>query len=139
MICEYTDTIKPRISDINYGGHLGHVELVNLLHEIRVNFLNQYSLKETDINGHVLVVRNLNMTYKNQAFWNNNLEIKMNTKVDGAKIIFDYRVFNSTLGNETAIAEVSMVLLDPEKERPVKPESFIRILRNDNNKGKLEQ
>ena len=133
MNLEYTDTIKPRISDINYGGHLGHVELVNLLHEIRVRFLNQYSLKETDIDGHVLIMRSINLTYKNQAFWGNNLEVKMQTRIDGAKIIFDYRIFNSTLGNETAIAEANMVLLNRGRERPAKPEIFTRMFKNDNN------
>lgn len=135
MNLEYTDTIKPRISDINYGGHLGHVELINLLHEVRVKFLHQYSLKETDIDGHVLVVRNLNLTYKNQVFWNNNLEIKMRTRIDGAKIIFSYSVHNSTLGNQSAAAEVAMVLLNRERERPAKPEIFARMLNNDINNG----
>ena len=32
---EYVEKIKPRISDINYGGHLGHMELLGLLHEVR--------------------------------------------------------------------------------------------------------
>ncbi len=136
MNLEYTDTIKPRISDINYGGHLGHVELLNLLHEVRVRFLNQYSLEETNIKGHVLIMRSLNLTYKNQVFWGNDLEIKMYTKIDGAKIIFDYRVFNSTLKNETAIAEAAMVLLDKEKGRLIKAEFFIRMFKNDNNEGK---
>ncbi len=36
MKIEYIEIIKPRISDINYGGHVGHVELIHLLHEVLV-------------------------------------------------------------------------------------------------------
>ena len=139
MNLEYTDTIRPRISDINYGGHLGHVELINLLHEVRVKFLHQYALKESDLNGHVLVVRSLNLIYKNQVFWNNDLEIKIQVTLDGAKIIFDYNVYNSSLGNETAVAEIAMILLNREKKRPAKPEIFARMLKNDINNETQEE
>jgi len=136
MNLEYTETIKPRVSDINYGGHVGHVELMNLMHEIRVRFLKKYSLKETDIDGHVLVMRSINTTYFNQAFWDDELKITMKTKVDGVKIIFNYLIFNSTLDNKTAEAEAVMVLLDEKQEKPVRPNEFIRILSDDNNAGK---
>src|SRR5579871_2284608 len=132
MSFEYTDTIHPRISDINYGGHVGHIELIGLLHEVRVRFLNLYSFKETDIHGNVLIMHNLNITYNNQVFWNNVLKIEMKIKADGIKILFDYKVFNITLQNEAAFAEMKMVLLNKEKEKLTKPDNFIRILNNDN-------
>ncbi len=139
MNLEYMATIKPRISDINYGGHLGHTELINLLHEIRVRFLDQHSMHEANICGHGLVIHNINVKYHQEAYWGNELEVKMETKVDGAKIIFDYTVFNSTLKNKTATAEAVMVLVDKVTKRPVKPDIFIRKLTNGNDKGKCEQ
>lgn len=132
MNLDYTYIIRPRISDINYGGHVGHVELINLLHEVRVNFLRQFSLLETDIDGHVLMMRSLNIIYKNQAFWGNELSVNMKININGAKIIFDYTVFNTTLNNETAVAEAAMVLFDRKKERPIKPDIFIHLLKNIN-------
>jgi len=137
MNIEFSDTIKPRITDINYGGHVGHIELINLLHEIRVRFLDIHSLKETDINGHVLMMHNLNITYKKQIFWNNELQIQMNTICDGVRIIFNYNIFNNTLGNEAAIAQATMILMDIIKEKPVRPENFIKALKNVNNEGKF--
>ena len=133
MNLEYTDIIKPGISDINYSGHLGHTELVNLLHEVRLRFLNQFGVTESELDGHALMVRNLNVTYKNQVFWGNNLEVKMKTNIDGAKVIFNYRIFNSTLGNETATSEIVMVLLEKKKKRLARPEILTRILKNDTN------
>lgn len=128
MNIDYRDTIKTRISDINYGNHVGHVELINLLHEIRVRFLHQYSLKETDVNGYALVMHHLNITYKNQVLWNNELDIHMKIRIDGVKIIFYYRAFNITLKNDAAVAEASMVLLDKNKGKPVKSDIFVSIL-----------
>lgn len=132
MIIEYIDIIEPRISDINYGGHVGHVELIYLLHEIRVRFLDKYSLQETDINGHVLVMHNLNLTYKNQVFWNNKLEVNMKTKIDGVKIIFAYHVINTTREKEAAMATMTMVLLDKKRGKPIKPDIFVKILKKNN-------
>jgi len=136
MHIEHIEIIKPRISDINYGDHVGHVELIHLLHEVRVRFLHQYSLKETDVYGHVLMMRDLSVTYKSQVFWSNELRIKMRTKLSGAKIIFDYNVFNNTSGKEAALAEAIMVLLNREKGNLVKPDIFIRTIKNDSDKGK---
>lgn len=136
MNIEYIELIKPRMSDINYGGHVGHTELINLLHEIRARFLHRYSLKETNIDGHLLVMRHLAFTYKNQIFWDNTLEIKMQMKVDGVKIIFNYTVFNTTLSNESVTGETTMVLLNKEKGKPSRPEILIRMLKNDNREGK---
>lgn len=135
MNLEYTDTIQPRISDINYGGHLGHIELISLLHEIRLRFLNLYSLTEDNLGGNVLLVRNLNITYKNQAYWGNNLEINMQMKISGAKILFNYNIVNLTSKNETADAEIVMVLFSKQHKRIVKPENLVRTIKNASCKG----
>ena len=35
----FSTDIAVRISDINYGGHLGHDSIISLIHEARVRFL----------------------------------------------------------------------------------------------------
>lgn len=128
---EYIDTIKPRIYDINYGGHLGHVELVELLHEIRAQFLKKHQLSEINILGNFLVMRNLNLDYLNQAFWDNELNVIMQITCDGAKIIFNYTVLNLSLNNKTAAAEAKMVLID-KNQKPIRPDIFFEIIENEN-------
>lgn len=131
MTFKFTDKIKPRIADINYGGHVGHTELINLLHEIRVRFLHQHSLSETDIAGHALVMHNINVSYHHQIFWNNELEVTQELNISGAKIVFDYSVINLTLGNRAATSEARMVLIDKEKMKTARPEFFVRMLNVD--------
>ena len=38
----FSTQIPVRITDINYGGHLGNDALLALLHEARVQFLRRY-------------------------------------------------------------------------------------------------
>jgi acyl-CoA thioesterase FadM len=112
MMLKYDDNLRPRIADINYGGHLGHMELIGLLHEIRMRFLKLYGLNEVDIFGHALIMRELSLTYKNQVYWNDKLNFKVKLSFNGAKIIFDYVVSNLTQNNQTAIVTKKMVLIN---------------------------
>lgn len=125
---EYQDSLRLRISDINYGGHLGHVEFIHLLHETRMRFLRQFNLSESDIQGHALIMRNLNVTYKYQAFWNDELHIHIKLRLDGAKIIFSYHVKNHTQQNDTGLAEAVMMLVNKDKRMPVKPDLFMGLM-----------
>ncbi len=53
--CLFSATLEVRISDINYGNHLGHDSLVSLLHEARVRFLRH--LGYTELNYVIWVTR----------------------------------------------------------------------------------
>lgn len=136
MTIEYIEIIKPRISDINYGGHVGHVELINLLHEIRVQFLKKYNLNEVEIDGNVLIVRELQIKYINQSFWNEELKVHLTLKAHGARIIFDYSIYNLSHNNMTANAEITMILMNKNNQKPVKPNIFFEKFNSDE---KLQQ
>lgn len=135
MIINYTDTIKIRISDINYGNHLGHTQLINLLHEIRLQFLKKNGLNEHDIDGNALVMRDLNVKYINQAFWDNEIEINMQLQNAGIKIIFTYDVNNLTLNNKTAEIITVMLLVDKKTFRPLKPNLLMETFSNGTTKA----
>lgn len=126
----YQNTLRIRISDINYGNHLGHVELINLLHEVRMQFLQEYGLSEIDMKGAVLIMQHLNVTYLKQAFWNNELAIGMTCKQQGVKMIFDYVIHNLTLHNKTAVAETHMVLIDQQKQKVIKPDLIMDLIKS---------
>jgi acyl-CoA thioester hydrolase len=124
MTIEYIEIIKPRISDINYGGHVGHIELINLLHEVRVQFLKKHNLNEIEINGSALIVREIQVKYINQSFWNDELKVHLTLQSDGAKIVFHYSVYNLSSNNMTANAEITMVLMNKNNQKPLKPNIF---------------
>ena len=130
MVIEYSQTIKPRIYDINYGGHLGHIELVKLLHEVRAQFLKKYQANETEIDGCALFMRQLSVTYLNEAFWDNELLATMKLEMNKAKIIFKYIVRNLSTNNLTAEAEATMVLVDKQNSKVINPRLFFEKIRN---------
>ena len=43
--------ISIRITDINYGGHLGNDSLLSIIHEARVRFLKHLDYSESDVEG----------------------------------------------------------------------------------------
>lgn len=131
MIIEYSETIKPRIYDINYGGHLGHIELIKLLHEVRAQFLKKHQVCETEIDGCVLMMRQLSVTYLNEAFWDNELIANMTLEFNKAKIIFKYIVLNLSTNNLTAEAEATMVLVNKQNHKIVNPRLFFEKIKGD--------
>src|SRR3990167_7302146 len=65
----FTTTLDVRISDINYGNHLGHDSLISLLHEARMRFLKQCNYSELNIENLGSLVTHLSVDYLNQAFY----------------------------------------------------------------------
>ena len=73
----FATELNVRISDINYGGHLGHDALISLLHEARVRWLRSLGYTEADIEGSPLVISDLAVIYKAQAFHGDVLTIEI--------------------------------------------------------------
>jgi acyl-CoA thioesterase FadM len=73
----FSTAIEVRISDINYGNHLGHDSLVSFFHEARVRFLRNNGYTELDIDGLGILVTQLVVNYINEAFYFDNLIIQL--------------------------------------------------------------
>lgn len=69
--------ITVRVSDINYGNHVGNDSLVSFLHEARVQFLAHMGYTEFDIEGLGLIQADLMVRYKNEAFLGDKLSCKI--------------------------------------------------------------
>ncbi len=75
--------IHVRITDINYGNHLGNDALVSILHEARVDWLTQigYSelnITEADAQEKIgLIMNELIVNYSNESFYGDQLVIKL--------------------------------------------------------------
>ncbi len=115
----FTD-IPVRISDINYGGHLGHDSIVSLTHEARVRFLNAHGFTEFDIDGFGLVMTDLVVLYKAEAFYGDIVTIEVGAQ-DFTKYGCDlvYRITNKETGTEVARAKTGILIYDYEKRRVV--------------------
>src|ERR1700710_204744 len=75
--CVAVFTIPVRITDINYGNHVGNNSLVEIIHEARMQFLQQYNFTEMNIGGYSLIMSELSVEFKNESFYKDNLEVKL--------------------------------------------------------------
>ncbi len=56
--------LRVRITDVNYGGHMGNDALLGLLHEARVRFLAHHGLTELDIGGVGIIIADSVIVYQ---------------------------------------------------------------------------
>lgn len=70
-------SIPVRITDINYGNHVGNNSIIEIIHEARVQFLNQHGFTELEVAGTALIMSELSVEFKNESFYNDVLEIKI--------------------------------------------------------------
>jgi len=70
----FTTEIPVRITDINYGGHVGNDSILSLIHEIRVQFLRQHGYTELDIAGVGLIMADVVIEFKSEIFYGDTLE-----------------------------------------------------------------
>jgi len=108
----FTTTIAIRITDINYGGHMGNDALLSILHEARVQYLLHHGYAELDIVGKSLIMADVAIEYKNEAFRGDVLTIEMAAH-DFTKYGFDiiYRVTNQEQ-KLIALAKTGMLCFD---------------------------
>ncbi len=101
-----------RITDLNYGGHLGNDALLSLLHEARVQFLQHHGYSELDIGGAGLIMADVGIVYKGEGFYGDVLTVAV-TATEFTKYGFDlvYLLQNQT-GKDIAHAKTGMLCFD---------------------------
>ena len=127
-----TCVIPVRISDINYGNHVGNDAFVSLVHEARVQWLQQYGYTELSVEGIGLIMSDLALEFKSEAFYGDVVELILGVS-DISRVGFDlyYQLFaKRETGNILlANAKTGMVCYDYEAKKvaPV-PEKLKAIL-----------
>ena len=101
--------ISVRITDMNYGAHLGNDALLSILHEARLQLLNHFGYTEMELGGASLIMADVAINYKGESFYGDTLTIKMAFD-DLNKYGFDisYHVLNQD-GKEVARAKTGML------------------------------
>ena len=61
--------IPVRITDINYGNHVGNNAIVEIIHEARVQFLQLYGFTELDAGGTALIMSELSVEFRQESFY----------------------------------------------------------------------
>jgi acyl-CoA thioester hydrolase len=104
--------IAIRITDINYGNHLGNDALVSILHEARVQWLQSLHYGELNIEGIGLIMSDLAVEYKREGLYGDILDITISA-AEVSRVGFELYYSVSNQRNEIiAIARTGMVCYD---------------------------
>jgi acyl-CoA thioesterase FadM len=132
--CIGTVIIPVRITDINYGNHVGNTAFVSIIHEARVQWLQQHGYTELNIEGAGLIQADLAVEFKSEGFYGDVLEIKISAgEISGIGFELYYQL--SAKRNDQYIllvlAKTGMVCYDynAKKVKPI-PEKFKQLLLN---------
>ena len=70
--------IPVRITDINYGNHVGNDSFVAIIHEARVQWLKQNGFTEINIGGGTgLIMSDLEIMFRNESFYGDEIVVKL--------------------------------------------------------------
>ncbi len=120
----FAAVVPVRITDINYGGHVGNDSLLSILHEARVQFLKHFGFTEHDVAGTAIIMSDAVLVYKSEIFYGTDLTIEMGVTdlhAHGADIT--YRVMDGE--TEAAKAKTGIVFFDYRQRKIARmPEQF---------------
>lgn len=125
----FTTEITVRVSDLNYGGHVGNDTMLTLMQEARVQFYNALGYKdEISFEGAVgQIITDAAIQYKSESFLGDVLIFRI-ALGSFNKYGFDmyYIVENKSNGKKVALGKTGIVCFDYEKRKisPV-PESLL--------------
>ena len=109
-----------RITDINYGGHLGNDSLLSIIHEARVRFLNYLGYSESNLEGNGIIMIDAAIQYKSEGFYGDSLIIEIDVNsFSGIGCDFVYRITNKSNGKVIALAKTGIVFFNYEKRKTV--------------------
>ncbi len=112
----FTATIPVRITDINYGGHLGNDKVLSLMHEVRMLMLAHYGFTELNIDGAGLIMADAAINFKSEAFFNEQLKSEIAVK-DFTRVGFDLYYRFSSGDRVVALGKTGMLFFDYENRK----------------------
>jgi acyl-CoA thioester hydrolase len=80
--------IAVRITDINYGGHVGNDTVLSLVHESRMQFLNSIGYTEMNCGGKGLIMTDAAIVFKKELFYGDIVIVSVKA-TNFSKISFD--------------------------------------------------
>ncbi|KAB7627500.1 thioesterase family protein [Alkalilimnicola sp. S0819] len=135
----WSTELRVRVTDINYGGHLGNDALLGLIHEARARFMSAQGYSELDVEGLGIIIADAVLVYRSEAFFGETLRIHIGAD-DYNRYGCDlfYRVESADEPpREVARVKTGLVFFDYASRRPASmPEAFrarLQALESDNN------
>lgn len=116
----FSTEMAVRVSDVNYGGHLGNDAVLSMIHEARVRFLNHHGYTELSIEGVGLIMTDTAIIYRAEGFYGD--RVRVDVTVDDFNkhgCDFFYLLTHKGRDIELARAKTGIVFFDYEVRKVV--------------------
>ncbi len=124
---EYSTSIDVRVTDMNYGGHMGNEMVLAYAHEARDRFLKSLGYSELDVEGCSIIMADAVVVYRSEVFAGDRLHVHVGVtdfNKYGCDIV--YRIDSENAGREAARAKTGIVFYDYDARRITRaPERFL--------------
>jgi len=129
----FSTTIQVRITDLNYGGHVGNDTFLSLIHEARQQFLNHYGYSELNFENTGLIMTDVALEFKKELNYGQTIQIHVQAS-EFDKLGFDIYYLLEIIHPEKNIvagkAKTGMLCYDyANKKKVAVPEKAIEKFR----------
>ena len=115
----FSCNIPVRITDVNYGGHVGNDTILSIIHEARIQFLNSIGYTEMMFAGVGLIMADVMIEFKKEIFYGDTVKVSMAAE-ESSKVAIDifYKLEKPDNKNSNgknllvAVAKTGMVCFD---------------------------
>lgn len=122
--------LSVRVTDLNYGNHLGNDAFVGLMHQARIKMLEHHGISELNIGENISLIQgDLVVTYKTEGHLGDEIAFVLCVDDFGSSS-FDvfYKATNTTKNKVLALAKTRMVCFDYQQSKTCHvPESFRQL------------
>jgi YbgC/YbaW family acyl-CoA thioester hydrolase len=112
----FSATIPVRITDLNYGGHVGNDTILSIIHEARVQYLKTFGYSEKDLGGVGMIMSDVVINFRNELFYGDVIEASV-AVMNISRASFDLVYVLKNNQNIIAEAKTGMVCFDYEKRK----------------------
>jgi acyl-CoA thioester hydrolase len=111
----FSTSFAVRITDLNYGAHVGNDKVLSFLHEARVRFLKSLGYTELNMEGVGMIMADAALIFKNELYYGDELLISIKP-VEYSRVGFDliYKIEKKSEDQllTVAVAKTAMVCFD---------------------------
>lgn len=117
----FSTELEVRVSDLNYGNHLGNDNVLSFIHEARRRFLESLGLEEIGVaDGLDFVIADAAVIYRSQAFYGDRLRIQVAAGDFGSRgCDFYYRISHVDDSRVLAEAKTGTVYFDFSAQKTI--------------------
>jgi acyl-CoA thioesterase FadM len=114
--------IPVRITDMNYGGHVGNDAILAIIHEARMQFLHHFGYTEMNFAGNGMIMADVAIEFKSELFYGDTVIASVaicELYRIGFDMIYKLEKEENDIVKTVALAKTGMICFDYDKKKIV--------------------